>query len=139
VHRGKKPYDKVNQTLLMPLLSGKLGYWNTLDWNEALTVGQKSLGLPFSGEFDFVETSYVFPITHMVAPKDKSLSCTECHSKTDSRLATLKGFYMPGRDGSRLLNYAGWGVVLASLMGVLIHALGRIFSRGNGRNKIDKE
>jgi octaheme c-type cytochrome (tetrathionate reductase family) len=135
VHRGKQPYDKVNQTLLMPLLSGKLGYWNTLDWNEALTVGQESLGLPFSGEFDFVETSYVFPITHMVAPKDKSLSCTECHSKTDSRLATLKGFYMPGRDGSRLLNYAGWGVVLASLMGVLIHALGRVFSRGNGRNE----
>jgi len=91
--------------------------------------------LPFSGEFDFVETSYVFPITHMVAPKDKSLSCTECHSKTDSRLANLKGFYMPGRDGSKILNYAGWGAVLASLLGVLIHGLGRIFSRGNGRKE----
>ena len=53
------------------------------------------------GEFDFVETTYVFPITHMVAPKEKSLSCTECHSKTDSRLANLKGFYMPGRDGNK--------------------------------------
>jgi hypothetical protein len=119
----------------MPLLSGKKGYWNTLDWNEALAVGQNSLGLPFSGEFDFVETTYVFPITHMVAPKDKSLSCTQCHSKTDSRLANLKGFYMPGRDASRILNYAGWGVVLASLIGVLIHALGRMISSGNGRNK----
>ena len=29
------------------------------------------------GEFDFIETNYVFPITHMVAPKVKSLSCTE--------------------------------------------------------------
>jgi hypothetical protein len=83
--------------------------------------------------FDFVETSYIFPITHMVAPKDKSLSCTQCHSKTDSRLANLQGFYMPGRDASNILNYAGWGVVLASLLGVLIHALGRIFS--NGRTK----
>jgi hypothetical protein len=48
----------------------------------------------FSGEFDFAETSDVFPITHMVAPMDKSLTCAECHSKTDSRLANLKGFYM---------------------------------------------
>jgi octaheme c-type cytochrome (tetrathionate reductase family) len=135
VHKGNQPYDKVNQTLLMPLLSSKKGYWDHLNWIEALTVGQESMGLPFSGEFDFVETSYVFPITHMVAPKEQSLSCSECHSKTDSRLANLKGFYMPGRDESRLLNFAGWGAVLASLAGVLIHALGRVFSRGNGRNR----
>ena len=93
------------------------------------------MGLPFSGEFDFVETTYVFPITHMVAPKKNSLSCTKCHSKTDSRLANLKGFYTPGRDGSKIINYAGWGIVLASLIGVLIHALGRIVSKGNGRRE----
>jgi octaheme c-type cytochrome (tetrathionate reductase family) len=135
VHRGNQPYDKVNTSLLMPLLSGKDGYWNTLDWNNALSIGQQTMGLPFSEEFDFVETTYVFPITHMVAPKKNSLSCTECHSKTDSRLANLKGFYMPGRDGSKIINYAGWGIVLASLIGVLIHALGRIVSKGNGRRK----
>ena len=56
------------------------------------------------GEFDFIETTYVFPIMHMVAPKDQSLSCTVCHSKTDSRLANLQGFYMSGRDGSKVLN-----------------------------------
>ena len=137
MHIGKQPYDKINKTLLMPLLSGKQGYWNTLDWKEALSVGQGHMGLPFSGEFDFVATSYVFPITHMVAPRDKSLSCTECHAKTGSRLAKLNGFYMPGRDGSQLINYAGWGVVLASLIGVLLHTLGRIFSSGNGRKKED--
>jgi octaheme c-type cytochrome (tetrathionate reductase family) len=135
VHAGKQPYDKVNQTLLMPLLSGKQGFWNTLDWQGALRIGQGAMGLPYSGEFDFIETTYVFPITHMVAPRDKSLSCAECHTQTDSRMANLKGFYMPGRDGSKIINYAGWGVVFASLFGVLIHALGRIFSRGNGRNK----
>ncbi len=135
VHKGNQPYDKINQTLLMPLLSGKQGYWNTLDWHEALMVGQESMGLPFSGKFDFIETAYVFPITHMVAPKDKSLACRECHSKTNSRLANLKGFYMPGRDVSGFLNFAGWGLVLANLVGVLIHALGRFFSRGNGRKE----
>jgi octaheme c-type cytochrome (tetrathionate reductase family) len=139
VHKGNQPYDKINQTLLMPLLSGKQGYWNHLDWDKALTIGQTSMGLPFSGEFDFVETDYVFPITHMVAPKEKSLSCTECHSKTNSRLADLKGFYMPGRDASKLLNLAGWGAVLGSLIGVLIHALGRFLSRGNGRNRKKEE
>ena len=135
VHIGNQPYDKINQTLLMPLLSGKKGYWNTLDWDEALKVGQASMGLPYSGEFDFVETTYVFPITHMVAPKEKSLSCTECHSKKDSRLANLKGFYMPGRDVSGFLNFAGWGAVLASLLGVFVHALGRFFSRNNGKGR----
>jgi octaheme c-type cytochrome (tetrathionate reductase family) len=134
VHRGNQPYDKINQTLLMPMLSGKQGYWNTLNWDEALTVGQASMGLPFSGKFDFVKTTYVFPITHMVAPKGKSLACKECHSKTDSRLANLAGFYMPGRDGSKLLNAAGWTLVLANLIGVMLHALARVFSRSNGRN-----
>jgi octaheme c-type cytochrome (tetrathionate reductase family) len=138
VHRGKQPYDKINKTLLIPHLFGKKGsgaYWADWDWKKALESGAGKSGTKFSGEFDFVETSYIFPITHMVAPRDKSLSCTECHSKTDSRLANLQGFYMPGRDGSRIINYAGWGVVIASLFGVLIHALGRLFSRGNGRWK----
>ena len=140
VHRGKQPYDKINKTLLIPHLFGKPGsnaYWADWDWKKALVSGAEKAGTNFSGEFDFVETSYVFPITHMVAPRDKALSCGECHSKTDSRLANLKGFYMPGRDGSRIISYAGWGIVLASLIGVLIHGLGRLFSNGNGRRKED--
>ena len=80
-----------------------------------------------------METSYVFPTTHMVAPKDQSLSCEQCHSK-QSRLGNLKGFYMPGRDSSRLVDVAGWGIVIASLAGVLLHGFGRIFTR-NGRRK----
>ena len=99
VHRGKQPYDKVNNTLLVPLLSGKDGYWTSLDWNRALSKGQESADLPFSGQFDFVDTTYVFPITHMVAPKDNVVACTECHTQTDGRLANLDGFYMPGPAG----------------------------------------
>jgi hypothetical protein len=42
---------------------------------------------------------------------------------------------MPGRDVSGFLNFARWGVVLASLFGVLVHALGRFISRKNGKGR----
>jgi octaheme c-type cytochrome (tetrathionate reductase family) len=131
VHRGNQPYDKVHRTLLVPLLSSKEGYWDHLDWDRALTNGQKSLGLPYSGEFDFVETDYVFPITHMVAPKEQSLSCSECHAK-DGRLTNLTGFYMPGRDANSVIRFLGWATVLGSLLGVLVHGIGRYVARKNG-------
>ncbi|RPJ12610.1 MAG: cytochrome C, partial [Deltaproteobacteria bacterium] len=91
--------------------------------------GMAYAGLPFSGEMDFVETSYVFPITHMVAPKNKALACSECHAK-NGRLAHLTGFYMPGRDVNRVIQYLGWTVVFGSLAGVFIHGLGRFIARG---------
>ena len=135
VHRGKQPYDKEHNTLLVPLLSGKDGYWTPLDWNRALSKGQESVELPFSGRFDFVETTYVFPITHMVAPKENTLACTACHSRQDSRLANLGGFYMPGRDQGKWLDTFGWIAVLGSLAGVILHGLGRFFANGkNGKN-----
>jgi hypothetical protein len=94
------------------------------------------VGLPFSGRFDFVETTYVFPITHMVAPKENTLACTECHSRQDSRLANLSGFYMPGRDRGNWLDVMGWIAVLGALAGVVLHGAGRIFANGkNGKNK----
>ena len=133
VHRGKQPYDKVNNTLLAPLLSGKDGYWSTLDWNRALSKGQEALDIPFSGQFDFVDTTYVFPITHMVAPKDNVVACTECHTGKDSRLAKLGGFYMPGRDAAKWLDTLGWMAVLGALAGVVLHGFGRLFTRGNGK------
>ncbi len=134
IHRGKQPYDKVNKTLLTPLLSGEKGYWTTFNWEESLKLGNATLGLPFSGEFDFVETTYASPITHMVAPKDKALSCTECHTRDQGRLAGLTGFYMPGRDRSAPVDSLGWMIILGSLGGVGLHGLGRFFTR-NGRRK----
>ncbi len=134
VHRGKQPYDKVNKTILIPQLFGKKdtdAYWAHYDWKRALASGMAHAGLEFSGEYDFVETSYVFPITHMVAPKEKSLSCEQCHTRTDGRLAQLSGFYMPGRDASGVVNTIGWGVVLLSLVGVMIHGFGRVFTGKN--------
>jgi octaheme c-type cytochrome (tetrathionate reductase family) len=135
LHRGSQPYDKVNKTLLAPLLSGNEGYWKTLDWPSSLSKGQQALGLPFSGEFDFVETTYVFPTTHMVAPKENAVQCSECHVRNESRLAALSGFYMPGRDQNQWINTLGWIAVLGSLIGVSIHGLGRVFTTGNGRKE----
>ena len=135
VHRGVQPYDKIHKTLLAPHLSGNMGYWKTLDWQSALGTGQKALGLPFSGEFDFVETRYVFPTTHMVAPKDHVVRCSECHVRKEGRMADLAGFYMPGRNQNRWINTLGWVAVLGALFGVTIHGLGRIFSPKNGRKE----
>jgi hypothetical protein len=131
VHRGVQPYDKVHKTLLAPLLSGPNGYWKTLDWNRAISKGQIALGLPFSGEFDFVETTYVFPTTHMVAPKDQVVNCGECHVRKEGRIANLTGFYMPGRNYNRWINTLGWVAVLGALLGISIHGMGRVFTNGN--------
>ncbi len=135
IHRGKQPYDKVHKTMVVPKLFGPKGsgsYWTQYDWKTAITRGMEYVDLPFSGEYDFLETEYVFQTTHMVAPKEKSLSCTECHSR-DGRLANLAGFYMPGRDANGTLNIIGWGSVIAALIGVLGHGAGRLLSRRRGR------
>lgn len=134
-HRGKQPYDKMNKTLLVPLLSGKDGYWETLDWQRALKKGHEAAGIPYSGEFDFVESTYVFPITHMVAPKENVVACSECHTREDSRLSELKGFYMPGRGFLQGLNSVGWILVIGSFAGVFLHGLGRLFTSGRNGKK----
>ncbi len=136
VHRGRQPYDKINKTILVPHLFGKKGtgaYWGEWDWKKALESGAEHAGVPFSGEFDWVETSYVFPITHMVAPKEKALQCSECHSK-NGRLENLAGFYMPGRDVNGVIKFLVWGAVLGSLFGVLIHGIGRFIINGRKEN-----
>jgi hypothetical protein len=130
-----QPYDKVHKTLLAPLLSGPNGYWKTLDWNRAISKGQIALGLPFSGEFDFVETTYVFPTTHMVAPKDQVVNCGECHVRKEGRIANLTGFYMPGRNYNRWINILGWVAVLGALLGISIHGMGRVFTNGNRKKE----
>ncbi len=129
VHRGKQPFDPVNQTFLAPHLFGKDqdAYWKNFDWKKASQHGMDYLGLPFSGEVDFAETTYYFQITHMVAPKEKSVKCGECHAR-DGRLANLAGFYMPGRDSMQALDIFGWLLFFGSLAGVLGHGFLRIFS-----------
>jgi hypothetical protein len=43
-------------------------------------------------------------------------------------MANIKGVYLPGRDGNKVIEILGWAAVLGSLAGVLLHALGRAVS-----------
>lgn len=132
VHRGKQIYDTKNRTLVQPKLwsptSGDSAYWTDFDWNEAAIAGMNYLNLPYSGNYDFVETEMYWPLNHMVAPKEQSLSCKDCHTRNNGRLASLDDFYLPGRDKSSLLDGIGIAMIVIALMGVLIHGGIRIFS-----------
>jgi hypothetical protein len=70
-----------------------------------------------------------WPITHMVAPKEKALGCMDCHAR-GGRLDGLPGIYMPASHPNGLLDKLGWGVILLVLLGVTGHGLLRFMSRG---------
>jgi octaheme c-type cytochrome (tetrathionate reductase family) len=131
IHVGDQIYDKVYKTLIQPKLyaaeQGDSAFWMDFDWGKAAEAGMKKIGLPYSGEYDFVETKMYWPVNHMVSKKDEALSCGECHTRSeDGRLAKLSGFYLPGRDYSKPLDFLGIFLFFASLGGVLIHAAIRI-------------
>ena len=79
IHRGKQIYDRVNHTLLIPKTFGPGGYWTEFDWDKALRLGSEVSGLDYSGEYGFTETAMYWPLSHMVAPKDRALQCNDCH------------------------------------------------------------
>ena len=66
-----------------------------------------------------------WPITHMVAPKEKAMGCVECHAR-DGRLTGIQGVYLPARDNNKLVDTAGWTIVLLTLLGVIGHGALRI-------------
>ncbi len=128
-HRGKQPYDSELNRMVVPHLFGKdeSAYWKSYDWTKAIASGQQAAGRDFSGEYDFVQTVYYYPTTHMVAPKEKSLACESCHSR-DGRLANLAGFYLPGRDSFAMIDFLGYTGALIALLAVLGHGLLRWWS-----------
>ncbi|MCB1183718.1 tetrathionate reductase family octaheme c-type cytochrome [bacterium] len=80
--RGKQVYDKKLNTILVPKLFGKDGFWkNGFEWKAALDLGTKSIGQDFSGEYDFAETVSYWKINHQVAPAKDALKCKDCHAK----------------------------------------------------------
>ncbi len=82
IHRAKQPYDKIEKTLLVPMTAGKGGYWTSFDWQSALKLGAEANSQKYSGQYGFTETEMYWPINHMVASKDKALTCTQCHGST---------------------------------------------------------
>ncbi|GAA4834701.1 tetrathionate reductase family octaheme c-type cytochrome [Algivirga pacifica] len=131
VHRAKQPYDPVHQILIQPYTynpeKGSGAFWTDFDWVKASEIGQEKLGLPFSGEVAFANTEMYWPLNHMISPKEKSVSCQECHTRSaDGRLASLEGFYMPGRDNDNDLDTMGTWLIILSLLGISVHATVRI-------------
>ena len=132
VHRGKQIYDTEYKTLIQPKLwspeKGDSAYWVDFNWNESAKAGMDYLGLPYSGNYDFVETEMYWPLNHMVSPKEQSLSCKDCHTRNNGRLASLDDFYLPGRDKSNILDGIGIALVILASLGVLIHGIIRILA-----------
>jgi len=135
VHRGKQPYDPVNMRLVQPKLhssvKGEGAYWKDFDWDVSIQKGMDYLGLPYSGQYDFIETEMYWPLNHQVSPASKSLSCIDCHSREDGRLASLTDFYMPGRDYYAWIDNIGIVLIVLSFIGVVVHGGLRIVFRKN--------
>lgn len=127
--RGKQQYDPVNKTLVITHLAGNddTAFWTNLNWEKAVTAGMKASNREFSGKVDFIETESMWPITHMVAPKEKAVPCAECHT-SNGRLEKIDGVYMPGRgrDHTPWLDVGGWAIAALTLLAVLGHGIGRV-------------
>jgi octaheme c-type cytochrome (tetrathionate reductase family) len=130
IHRAKQIYDAENHYLIQPKLvevkAGDGGYWKEFNWQRADEAGMKQVHLPYSGKYGFVETEMYWPINHMVSPKEQSVRCTECHTRSNGRLAEVGGFYMPGRDYSPTVDHLGVGILLITLAGVFVHGAARL-------------
>ena len=128
---GRQAFDPVNRTLVTTHLAGgdPDAFWTYVNWEKAVTAGMAGADRPFSGKIDFISTTMLWPITHMVAPKEQALACRDCHT-SNGRLEEISGIYIPGRGRDHLhwLDLAGWGFAGLALLGVLLHALVRFVS-----------
>lgn len=131
VMRGKQPYDPVNKRLVINHVYGDddAAFWTNFDYDKAIAWGMREAGLEWSGQYDFIETTMHWPITHMVAPKEDALRCGECHTRDGGRLANLSGFYMPGRDTVPWVEGIGFGMLGLAGLGVFGHGLVRLLTR----------
>jgi len=93
-----------------------------MDWRKSIAAGMKEAGLQWSGKYTFVKTTTTWPITHMVAPKEKALDCAQCHTD-HGRLEKIDGVYIPGRsrDHQPWIETIGLGLAGLSLAGVMVH------------------
>ncbi len=132
INTGYQLYDPVHNTLLHMKVydheEGQGAFWKDFDTKAAIEKGMEYIGMPISGEYDYIETKNYMMVNHMVSPKDQALSCTDCHTRNNGRLDNLRDFYMPGRDYNIWITGFGKGIVILSLIGVIVHGLIRIIS-----------
>jgi octaheme c-type cytochrome (tetrathionate reductase family) len=79
IHHAQQIYDTEYDYLLPPKTYGEGGYWTDFDWDKAARLGAEANDIPYSGSYDFAPTDMYWPITHMVAPKERALQCDDCH------------------------------------------------------------
>lgn len=131
IHTGKQIFDPVNEILIQPKLFAKVrgegAFWKDFDWNRAAEIGMKDAGLPYSGQFSFIETKMYWPVNHQVSKKSDALACIDCHTRDNSRLAGLDDFYMPGRDYNPLVDNLGLILIALTFIGVISHGGVRIY------------
>jgi octaheme c-type cytochrome (tetrathionate reductase family) len=136
IHKGRQPYDPVNKTLVVPKLypsgpDSAEAYWSSFDWDRAITAGMAYADLPYSGEYDFIQTEMIWPLKHTVAPAKHALQCVDCHHP-EGRLKNLTGFYLPGRDRNPALDTFGIVLILLGMTLALGHGLVRIIIHAKG-------
>lgn len=131
IHRGRQAFDPVTKQLLSVKVfahnKGEGAFWEDLDWPEAIRHGMEYNERYWSGEYDFVDTEVTWPLNHMVSVKEETMSCKDCHTRNKSRLDGLTDFYLPGRDYNKWIDYSGFAIIILSLIGVIVHAVLRIF------------
>ncbi len=127
VFHGNQPYDAVHRTLLVPhtAVPDDSAFWYNFDWDRALRAGAQGGPVPYSGQYGFVRTTMLWPITHMVAPSEDALACGECH-RDEGRLQHVAGVYLPARDRNAWLDRTGFALAGLTLFGVLGHGVLRI-------------
>jgi hypothetical protein len=102
IHFATQIYDTVNNYLLQPKTVGEGGYWTDFDWDQAVRLGSEAVGLAYSGEYGFTETTMYWPLSHLVVPAEHALQCTSCHGDTGRIDWEALGYYGdPIRWGGR--------------------------------------
>jgi len=143
IHRGDQLYDPNTKMLIQPKLyaasEGDSAFWKDFNWNEAASAGMKEVELPYSGEYDFIETKMYWPVNHMVSPANASLKCQDCHTRSNGRLAGLSGFYMPGRDNNSTMDSIGIWMIILVLAGVVVHGTFRVFAHVHHADDLEME
>ena len=138
VMHGKQPYDTGNNTLVVNHVYGDddTSLWRNYDYSKSIKAGMEYAGLPYSGQFGFIETRMNWFITHMVAPKDKAVPCQECHTRAaDGRLAAITDIYLPGRDTKGWLDLLGGLMIAGAIGGGVLHGGIRIATRRKEKAK----
>ncbi len=85
VHMAKQVYDVRFNHLLQPKTFGEGGFWTEFDWDRAVRMGSETIGLEYSGRYDFTSTAMFWPLTHMVVPASMALQCSSCHDPDGER------------------------------------------------------